>query len=125
MYALGVIHVIELRLLNLFIMLAGVYYALKQYRRTHHGHLNYFRALVTGTAAAAIGTSTFALFLFAFLKIEGNLMQAIQENEPLGPYLNPYIASYAVMLEGMFSGFGMTYLLINYMQTDRATEPTL
>jgi hypothetical protein len=27
------------------------------------------------------------------------------------------------MLEGMFSGFGLTYMLINYMQTDKATEP--
>jgi hypothetical protein len=123
MYAVGLIHVIELRLFNLFIMLAGVYYALKQYRRTHEGHMNYFRALVTGTVAAAIGTSTFALFLFVFLKLEGNLMVSIQHNEKLGAYLNPYIASYVVMLEGLFSGFGLSYLLVNYIKTDQATDP--
>jgi hypothetical protein len=123
MYFVGVIHVIELRLLNLFIMLPGVYFALKQYRLTHHDSLNYFRALTIGTAAAAIGTSTFALFLFFFLKVEGNLMQAIQQNEPLGRYLNPYISSFAVMLEGLFSGFGLTYLLANYIRTDNATIP--
>lgn len=125
MYAVGLVHVIELRLLNIFIMMAGIYLALKQYRRTHQGHLNYFRALVTGTVTATIGTSTFAVFLFAFLKLEKNLMQSIQQNEPLGIYLNPYIASYIIMLEGVFSGFGITYLLINFFQTDRATDPVL
>jgi hypothetical protein len=123
MYAVGLIHVIELRLVNLFIMLAGVYFAIKQYRRTHEGHINYFRALAAGTSSAVIGTSTFSLFLFFFLKFEGNLMQSIQENEALGPYLNPYIASFMVFLEGIFSGFGLTYLLVNWIETDNVAEP--
>lgn len=123
MYAVGWIHVIELRLGNLLIMLAGVYFAIKQYRRTHDGHLNYFRALAAGTSSAVIGTSTFALFLFLFLKFEGNLMESIKQNEALGPYLNPYIASFMVFLEGIFSGFGLTYLLVNWIDTDHVAEP--
>ena len=67
MYAVGLLQVIELRLLNLLIMLAGVYYAMKQYSRTHDGHLNYFRGLTIGVATSAIGASTFSLFLFVFL----------------------------------------------------------
>ena len=43
MYAAGLIHVIELRLLNVFIMLAGVYYALKQFKRTHDFKMDYFK----------------------------------------------------------------------------------
>jgi uncharacterized membrane protein len=123
MYAVGLIHVIELRIVNLFIMLGGVYAALKQFRRTHQGHLNYFRALSLGTAAAVIGTSTFSVFLFLFLKFEGNLMASIRANEPLGPYLNPYIASFMVFLEGIFSGFGLAYLLVNWVETDNVAEP--
>ena len=123
MYAAGLIHVIELRVVNLLIMAAGVYFALKQYKRTHDGHLNYFRALVAGTSAAVIGTSTFALFLFFFLKFEGTLMISIKQHEALGPYLNPYIASFAVFLEGIFSGFGLTYLMVNYVDTDNVADP--
>ena len=123
MYAAGLIHVIELRVVNLVIMAGGVYLALKQYRRTHDGHLNYFRALAAGTASAVIGTSTFSLFLFFFLKFEGNLMNSIQTHEALGPYLNPYIASFTVFLEGIFSGFGLTYLIINYLDTDNVADP--
>jgi hypothetical protein len=123
MYALGLIHVIELRLLNLAIMFLGVYYALKQYRRTHAGQLNYFRALTTGVAASAIGTATFVLFLFTYLYLDKNLMESIRENEPLGLNLGPFIATFAVFLEGIFSGFMATYILINFINTDQVNEP--
>jgi hypothetical protein len=124
MYAVGLVHVIELRLLNLFIMLAGIYFAMKQYKRTHEGHLNYFRGLSIGVYTAVIGASTFAVFLLFYLKIDHNLMRHIIENEPMGHYLNEYIAAAVVTLEGTFSGFTMTYLLLNYVETDKATEAT-
>jgi hypothetical protein len=120
MYAAGWIHIIELRLLNLFIMLAGVWYALKQFKKTHSGRLDYFSAMTTGVATAAIGTATFSVFLFVYLMLDKNLMNAIAENEPLGFYLNPYVASFFVMLEGLFSGFGLAYLLSNFLASDTA-----
>jgi hypothetical protein len=127
MYAAGLIHVIELRLLNIFIMLAGVYFALKQFKRTHAGRLDYFRAMTTGLSAAALGAATFSLFLFIYLSLDKNLLRSIIENEPLGQYMNPYIASFIVLLEGVFSGFMVTYLLSNFLSTDttvidRATD---
>jgi hypothetical protein len=118
MYAAGLIHVIELRLLNLFIMLAGVYFALKQYRRTHSMHMDYFSALTTGVATAAIAAATFSLFVFVYLSLDRNLMTSIIQNEPLGRYMNPYIASFIVFLEGLFSGFGLAYLMSNFASSD-------
>lgn len=124
MYAVGLVHVIELRLLNLLIMLAAIYGALRQYKRTHAEHLNYFRGLTTGVATAAIGASTFAFFLLIYLKIDQNLMRSIIENEPMGRFLNEYIAAAVVTMEGVFSGFTVTYLLLNYVETDRVSDPT-
>lgn len=124
MYVVGLIHVIELRLVNLFIILAGIYFALKQFRRTHDGSLDYFRALTLGTYTAFMGVITFGLYVFLFLKIEGHLMESIRVNESLGAYMNPYIASFAVIIEGTFAGFGLTYMLVNFMNTDRVTTPT-
>jgi hypothetical protein len=123
MYAIGIVHVVELRLFNILIMLVGVYYALKQYRRTHGGHLNYFRALAVGVSASAIGVSTFALILFIFLKIDTSFMRSIIENEPFGQYLNAYVAAAAVMIEGVSSGFFVTYILLNWIYTDRVSDP--
>lgn len=118
MYAAGLIHVIELRLLNVFILLAGVWYALKQYKRTHNGRLDYFHSLTTGVATAAVAAGTFSLFLFLYLSFDRNLMKMIAENEPLGFYLNPYIASFIVLLEGLFSGFAMSFMLTNFLSSD-------
>lgn len=123
MYAVGLIHVIELRFVNLFIMVAGIYFSIVQYRRTHDGDISYFRALALGTATGFIGTTTFGIFLFFFLKFEGNLMESIRQNEPIGPYLNPYIASCVVMIEGVFSGLGLSYLLTNFISTEKANVP--
>ena len=114
MYAIGLIHVIELRLLNLGFLVAGVYFAMKQYQRTHRGHMDYFHAFTTGMATAAIGTLTFSVFLLIYLHIDKNLMQSIAE-QPLGMYLDPYIASFMVSLEGIFSGLFVTFLLSNYL----------
>lgn len=121
MYLLGLIHVIELRLFNLVFMIAGVYFALRQYRRTHRGQMDYFHAFGTGMATAAIGTLTFSVFLLIYLHFDKNLMSAIAE-QPLGIHLDPYIASFMVSLEGIFSGLFVTFLLSNYMSA-RAPVP--
>jgi hypothetical protein len=114
---------VELRLLNLFILGAGVFYALRKFRQTHEDNLNYFRALVTGVATGAIGSSIFAVFMFAFLMLDPSLMQSIIENEKMGRFLNPYMISFIVLLEGVFSGLLVTFVLINYVNTDDVNQP--
>jgi hypothetical protein len=123
MHIAGLAHEVELRLLNLLILVTGVYLALKKFRETHEDHLNYFRALITGVSTAAIGSSTFAVFLFAYMTLDDGLMQSIIENEPMGRYMNPYIASCIVALEGLFSGLLVTFILINFVATDEVNEP--
>ncbi len=118
-YLAGFLHIIEFRLLNLVILAVGIYFSLKQYRRTHEDRLDYFRALAIGVSSSFIGTSTFVLFLFLYLKIDNNLMRSIIESEPMGPYLNEYIATFAVWFEGIFSGFIMTFILINFLTNQK------
>ena len=122
-YAAGFVHVIELRLLNLVILAAGVYFALRQYQRTHAGHMDYFHSFTTGMATAAIGTLTFSVFLLIYLFVDKQLMEIIAERQPLGFYLNPYIASFMVSLEGVFSGLFVTFLLSNFMADRRPVSP--
>jgi hypothetical protein len=115
-------HHVELRLLNLFILMAGIYYGLKKFKETHGKHINYFRALVTGVATGAVGSILFALFMFVYMKLDDSLMQSIIDNEPMGRYLNAYMASFIVALEGFFSGLLVTFVLINYITTDEVSE---
>lgn len=122
MKVLGLVHHYELRFLNVFIQVAGIYYALKKFKETHGQHINYFRALVTGVATGAIASLIFSVFLFAFMMIDKGLMQGIIENEPMGHYLNPYIAAFMVAIEGIFSGLLFTFILINYLPTDEVSD---
>lgn len=123
MKLLGLVHHYELRFLNVFIQVGGIYFALKKFRQTHQDHMNYFRALITGVATGAIASGIFAIFLFAYFSIDTALMQGIIENEPMGRYLNPYIASFMVALEGLFSGLLFTFIIINYVETDDVNDP--
>jgi len=122
MKVVGLVHHYELRFLNVFIQVGGIYYALKKFKESHGQHINYFRALVTGVATGAIGSLIFALFLFSYMMIDNDLMQGIIQNEPMGQYLNPYIAAFMVAIEGIFSGLLFTFILINYIPTDEVTE---
>ncbi|MFN5004030.1 MAG: DUF4199 domain-containing protein, partial [Bacteroidota bacterium] len=77
MKLIGLSDHVELRLLNLLILVAGVFFALRKFKETHGKHLNYFVALATGVATAAIGSVLFALFLFIWMKVDSNMMQHI------------------------------------------------
>lgn len=118
-YFAGFVHIVELRLLNFAILGLGVYYALRQFQRSHGGQINYFRGLVTGIATAAIGTSTFVIFLFTLFKLDPSLYQSVVKDGPMGQYLNAYTAAFAVWMEGVFSGFMATFILMNFIDTTK------
>lgn len=119
----GLAHVIELRLLNLFILGAAIYFALKRFKNTHEHHLNYFRGLATGVGTGAIGSILFALFMFLYMKADAVLMQSIIENEPMGRHLNAYMAAFIIAIEGVFSALLVSFVLINYVETDDVNRP--
>jgi len=123
MRVIGLAHHVELRLLNLVILGVGIYFALRKFKETHEGQLNYFRGLITGVTTAAIGSMAFALFLFIYMKIDGSMMEAVIKEDRMGRYLNAYIAAFVVALEGVFSGLLMTFVLLNWVNTDDVNDP--
>lgn len=123
MQVIGLSHHVELRLVNLIIQAVGIYFALKKFKNTHEDHMNYFRGLVTGVATGAIASVLFGLFLFIYMKVDHSLLVSIQENEPMGHYLNEYMSAFIVALEGVFSGLLVTFVMINYINTDEVNDP--
>lgn len=123
MKVVGLAHHYELRFLNVFIQVGGIFFALKKFKQTHEEHMNYFRALITGVATGAVASAVFALFLFVYMSVDSAFMQGIVENEPMGRYLNPYITAFMVALEGLFSGLLFTFIIINYVDTDDVNDP--
>jgi hypothetical protein len=123
MKLLNLHHHVELRFMNLVILTVGVYSALKRFKHTHEDQLNYFRGLITGVAAAGIGSLLFGLFLFLYMTVDAELLLSVQQNEPMGRYLNAYMAAFIVILEGFFSGFLVTFVLLNWITTDEVNVP--
>lgn len=123
MKLVGLSHIVELRALNLFILMAGVYMALKRFKESHKGEIDYFRGMVTGIATSSVGSVVFALFLFVYMQMDSEMMQFIIDNEPMGMYMNPYIASFIVGFEGIFSGLLATFMLMNYLNTKESNQP--
>lgn len=118
-WLLGFLDIPELRTLNVLIQGAGIYFALRAYRRRQQGSLNYFRAMSVGFIASAVGTVIFSVALFIIFQLDHSLFENIIRNEPMGRYLTVYMACFAVATEGAISGAFATYLLMNYMDTDR------
>ena len=79
--------------------------------------------LLAGVATAGIGSLIFGLFLFVYMQLDVEMMESIKVNEPMGRYLNPYIAAFIVVLEGFFSGFLVTFVLLNWINTDEVNVP--
>ena len=121
MKVVGLSHHAELRLLNLAILTVGIYLALKKFKHTHSEHLNYFRGLIMGVATGGVASLVFGVFLFLYMKLDTNLMQSIIENEPMGRYLNAYMAAFIVVLEGFFSGLLVTFVILNWVTTDEVS----
>ena len=57
------------------------------------------------------------------MTINSEFMQAMVQNEQMGIHLNPYMASFIVVLEGVFSGLLVTFVLINWVTTDDVNDP--
>lgn len=121
MKIVGLSHHAELRLLNLVILTVGIYMALKKFKQTHSEHLNYFRGLIMGVATGGVASLVFGVFLFLYMKLDTSLMQSIIENEPMGRYLNAYMAAFIVVLEGFFSGLLVTFVILNWVTTDEVS----
>lgn len=117
----GLVHVVELRVLNLFVLLAGIILALRTLKR-QQGTIEYLQGIGLGLMTAAIGVITFALFVFIYLQMDPDLMNAIKQNESFGEFLNPYILSFVVALEGTASGFIATFVIMQYLKKSHLTN---
>ncbi|MDH3710166.1 MAG: DUF4199 domain-containing protein [Cyclobacteriaceae bacterium] len=118
MKVLGVLHVIELRVLNFFVLAVAVVMALRSFREKKPQSFTYLKGLGLGVLTAIIGSVIFALFVFVYTNfLDPAFMQAMVENEPFGQYLNPYIAAVAVAVEGIASGLILSFIVMNYMDT--------
>ena len=112
----GAIYIVELRIFNLFILIVGVWFALKEFLKQTGDEIVYLRALVLGVFTSLIAVAPFALFILFYLQWDSTFMTYVVENEMFGQYLNPFIVSFLIFFEGTISGFFIAFTAMQYLK---------
>src|SRR5258706_700796 len=111
--------IVELRLLNFFIMLLGIRFFLLRLKREHDGRLEYLQSLGYGFVVAVFASVFFSAFMFIYLAyIDHAMMQHIQTNQPFGEYLTPGSAAIVLILEGCSSGEIISFALAQFISKE-------
>ncbi len=104
MKAVGLEQNLELRAFNIIIMGAGVFYSIKSLKNKNNG-FDYFNGIGAGMFTAVSSSIAFALFIFIHLLSNPEFLEAIEDVEPLGNYLNAFLISFVIIMEGAGSAF--------------------
>jgi hypothetical protein len=119
MKMLGLVHIIELRFLNAVIMFFGVYKAIKILKSSEK-KFQYFKGIGVGALTAIIASGLFTAFGFLYiLVIDTGFVADLKMNEPLGLYLNKYVAVMQIFIEGTISGFIFSYIIMQWLKDPR------
>ncbi|QNL23128.1 DUF4199 domain-containing protein [Hyphobacterium sp. CCMP332] len=122
MKAFGLTYIIELRVLNAAIMFTGLWFSIKDYKRNNSG-FDYFSGLGVGLLTAFIASTIFAVFGILYLEvINPSFMTELKQSEPLGFYLNPYLATFQIFIEGTASGFSISYAIMQFLKKPMLAE---
>lgn len=117
MKTLGLVHVLELRVLNLFIVGAGIYFGLREYRSTFEQATNYFNSFRFGLITGSLGIIPFALMMVAYLSASSEFMDEVRATEIMRAFLNPVNVGFVLLAEGLGSVFLVTYTVMQYLKS--------
>ncbi|WKV13905.1 DUF4199 domain-containing protein [Marivirga harenae] len=113
MNAIGLEHNLELRALNIIIMGAGVFFSIKSIKKKNE-NFDYFKGIGTGMLTAVSSSLAFAIFIFIYLLSNPEFLQEIKEVEPFGNYLNAFLISFIIIMEGAGSGFFLSFGIMQW-----------
>jgi hypothetical protein len=116
MKVVGLLHILELRLLNFVFVACGVVMAIKSYKDHYGGRINYGEGFALGSLVSAVAVFTFAIFLAVYLNIDHEFLRYVQKNALMGGYLTPVTAAAGVSLEGISSGVIFSLASMQYFK---------
>ncbi len=114
MQMIGLGKVLELRVLNLIILLGGIILAEERYKSATSKHMEYLTGYGLGGTVTLISISIFALFIGFYLSFDHVLMETIKATALMGHYLDPYTAAFAVFGEGLSSGLIASFAMMQW-----------
>ncbi len=116
MKALGLYHVLILRAFNSVFLGVGIWIALSRYRKMLHKKLEYFMGIRIGVLVTLIAGIPFAIFMGVYLALDTDFMNYISQNHEFVTDLSPVAAAIAVAMEGLSSGFMLTFVFMPFFK---------
>ncbi len=107
-----------LRLLNIFLLLAGILVA-EYFCGSKIAHkVEYLRGLRVGIQVTLAATIPYVIFMALYLKMNPDFMAYIQTHTSFGKFLNPLVPCVVgiVAIEGIVSGFVLTYVIMPFFK---------
>ncbi len=118
----GLVHVVELRFLNSFIMFFGCYKSIKTTKQNLK-NFGYFKGIGVGSLNALVSSALFTIFGIVYITlIEPGFIAELKTNEPLGLYLDGFLAVIQILIEGVISGFIFSFIIMQWMKDPRETS---
>ena len=112
MKATGLVHMIEFRLLNVFIMFYGCYTAVK-IAKANLEDFNFLKGYGAGLLTALTASILFTFFGLLYIElINPSFINEIRSEGMLGIYQNKYIAVGQIFIEGAASGILLTHISV-------------
>ena len=110
-----------LRMFNFIIMGTGVLLTL---RKLYSGAAkpDYYRGLAAGMITAVVGTISFAVFMTIYLSIDTAMMKVIKESIYHARFMNPFIISVGLCIEGILSGYIITFTAMQWYKEGRLKQ---
>ena len=123
MKAFGLHDIIELRFFNFFILLGGVVYAIRKFKRESEEGEFYLMGLAEGMYTSAVAVVSFGIFMSFYLAyFDTALMKHIQSSVTMGEYINGLTIFFTIAMEGLASGAIITLCAMQYFKSDSAEK---
>lgn len=103
---------VELRFLNLIIVLGGMYWMYHNMYKKQPGRYSYFQGIASGVQAVLIATLMLVVFLQVFMYFTPDFIHGVNERGLWGQDMNVVTMGFVIGFEGFFSGFLLSYLMM-------------
>lgn len=115
----NLIQIVELRCLNFFILLGGVNFAYRNYRKHTELNIEYFSGFFFGFFTTLFAVVPFGIFVFLYLwKIDPYLINSLKNNSLfMGVEITAEKAAITTIIEGTVSGVLISYILLQYYRS--------
>ncbi len=119
MSVLGLERNFYLRLLNFFIIVGGIYFLFSTLIDTKGRTIGYIEGLGAGLTLSLVSIITFIIFLVIYITyFNPAFMSVLEESRIWGTDLKLSEAAFGIGLEGVVSGFIVSFIWMQYFKRD-------